>query len=192
MSQMAIRFVQTQEFIFAPFNSIYNPLFSNSLLQIQRLTCVIRSSHFQFPAVSFIGSPMSDWSDVKTEDENRPYTPSSVFDFSPAPMLGQAASLPESEHVFQTRPPAATLSERQRTIQACDKCRERKTKVGKNAFLSILALKIALVFWGSSRMPQMYNSWPYLSIFVSRVTHAQTVEGSPSQRCVHNGPTLDV
>ena len=83
---------------------------------------------------------MSEWIDAKTEDTTPYYSPtessgtgSGVY-LTPVeahvPTGGhQSVSLPpEPEQAPQGRP-APTPSERQRTVQACDKCRERKTKV---------------------------------------------------------------
>ncbi|KAG6851277.1 hypothetical protein H0H93_011713 [Arthromyces matolae] len=80
---------------------------------------------------------MSDWIDVKTED-SRPHFPDlSGTDPSiylppiepPISATQNVSLLPETEQVIRSHSrPAATPSERQRTVQACDKCRERKTK----------------------------------------------------------------
>ncbi|KAF8077795.1 hypothetical protein FPV67DRAFT_13239 [Lyophyllum atratum] len=77
---------------------------------------------------------MSEWTGAKTEDSSSPFVPSamtgaesSVYPTAAEPRTGPSQGvLPETEHLF--RPPTATPSERQRTVQACDKCRERKTK----------------------------------------------------------------
>ncbi|KAG6898264.1 hypothetical protein C0992_000709 [Termitomyces sp. T32_za158] len=83
---------------------------------------------------------MSEWIDVKTEDStpyfsptDSPKTDSGIY-LTPVeahvhvPTAGQNVSLPlEPEPVPHGRPTPAP-SERQRTVQACDKCRERKTK----------------------------------------------------------------
>ncbi|KAG6833671.1 hypothetical protein H0H87_002867 [Tephrocybe sp. NHM501043] len=81
---------------------------------------------------------MSEWIDIKAEDSVSNFLPSDLPGAEPGvylpaaeahlPSSGHSVSLPpDPEHVFQGRP-AATPSERQRTVQACDKCRERKTK----------------------------------------------------------------
>ncbi|KAG5647305.1 hypothetical protein DXG03_000843 [Asterophora parasitica] len=80
---------------------------------------------------------MAEWTDVKTEDTPTFHqsamdgTEPGVYLTPTEPHIDsaeQSVSLPETEPVYPGRPPTATPSERQRTVQACDKCRERKTK----------------------------------------------------------------
>ncbi|KAG6841027.1 hypothetical protein C0991_002575 [Blastosporella zonata] len=88
---------------------------------------------------------MSEWIDVK-EDSVSLFLPSDSSGAETGIYLTAAEghpgiSLPpDPEHVFQGRP-AATPSERQRTVQACDKCRERKTKVRQQMFDMVIALR---------------------------------------------------
>ncbi|KAG6907413.1 hypothetical protein DXG01_008984 [Tephrocybe rancida] len=89
-----------------------------------------------------LSTTMAEWIDVKAEDTFANFLPSDssgtepnlYFPAAEAPPGGQGVSLPpDPEQVFHGRP-AATPSERQRTVQACDKCRERKTKVRDQKF----------------------------------------------------------
>jgi hypothetical protein len=75
----------------------------------------------------------TDWTDAKDENtcpDDGPPT-SSVADSTIVPGSSSAAerNIPsESKHIFQARTQVPTPPDRQRTAQACDKCRERKTK----------------------------------------------------------------
>jgi hypothetical protein len=79
---------------------------------------------------------LTDWTDHKDEDASPDddLPPASGVESTPCPTAPGNSSAaernipPESKHIFQARAQAPTPPDRQRTAQACDKCRERKTK----------------------------------------------------------------
>jgi len=70
---------------------------------------------------------MPDWTDVK--EAGKPTFPSRASTFSGGAELHRGTPGTDPDiHAIHTRTQSGA-SERQRTVQACDKCRERKTKV---------------------------------------------------------------
>jgi hypothetical protein len=77
----------------------------------------------------------TEWADANDENtRRRDASPTSGAELTTSPTaLGSSPaaerSIPsESKHIFQARTQVSTPPDRQRTAQACDKCRERKTK----------------------------------------------------------------
>lgn len=93
---------------------------------------------------------MTEWTEIKAEDTQLTFAPTPASAVESAPYStppeskcdsDQNVSVPEPEHTSSpTRTHVSTPSDRQRTAQACDKCRERKTKVG-DGFIKKAALK---------------------------------------------------
>ena len=69
---------------------------------------------------------------------------------------------------------------RQRTAQACDKCRERKTKVCASYFgIYVRGYRryfVIAVLGTSPCLSSVYESWPRMRIFFSRDAIAHTIE----------------
>lgn len=99
----------------------------------------------------------TEWTDAKDENTCRgDGPPDSRAKSTPFPESSSAAerSIPlESKHTFQARTQVPTPPDRQRTAQACDKCRERKTKASPSYALcsdieltTILSARVIILF----------------------------------------------
>ncbi|KAG6862044.1 hypothetical protein C0995_007174 [Termitomyces sp. Mi166 len=138
---------------------------------------------------------MSEWIDVKTEDStpyfsstDSPGTESGIY-LTPVeahvPISGQNVSLPsEPEQVPHGRP-APTPSERQRTVQACDKCRERKTKCSGEHPVCQRCTTRGLICQYSSREPRTRG--PSKARLRNAISSAD-LRSSPNPRAYSHGP----
>ncbi|RDB21527.1 Xylanolytic transcriptional activator xlnR [Hypsizygus marmoreus] len=103
---------------------------------------------------------MSDFADIKSEDVGPDISP------SPPALGGQSAypigaearfapvPFPDAEQHYHGRAHGATPPDRQRTVQACDKCRERKTKCSGDHPVCHRCATRGLICQYSSREPR--------------------------------------
>ncbi|KAF8226780.1 hypothetical protein L208DRAFT_797360 [Tricholoma matsutake] len=100
----------------------------------------------------------TEWTDAKDENTCRgDGPPDSRAKSTPFPESSSAAerSIPlESKHTFQARTQVPTPPDRQRTAQACDKCRERKTKCSGDHPVCSRCTTRGLICQYSSREPR--------------------------------------
>ncbi|KAG6814552.1 hypothetical protein H0H92_000080 [Tricholoma furcatifolium] len=138
---------------------------------------------------------MSEWMDVKSEGSAPQFLPSDTPGIESGVYLPpaeshvtsdpQSVSLPpDPEHVFSGRPTTAP-SERQRTVQACDKCRERKTKCSGEHPVCQRCTTRGLICQYSSREPRTRG--PAKARLRNAISSAD-LRTSPHPRAYSHGP----